>query len=91
MVEWTIDFLPNLTVLELGTNNRPFLADLVLYECVVETNLKFSLKIKKESLLKQLFTKMQLSNINDISKLQNITIFEQRCSVSIKRCKIHNS
>ena len=50
-----IDFLLNLT------NNRSFLADLILYECVVETNLKFSLKIEKESLLKQLFMKMQLS------------------------------
>ena len=43
------------------TNNRQFLADLVLYECIVETNLKFSLKIEKESLLKQLFIKIQLS------------------------------
>ena len=42
-------------------NNRPFLADLVLYESVVETNLKFSLKNEKESLLKQLPVKIQLS------------------------------
>ena len=42
-------------------NNRPFLADLVLYESVVETNLKFSLKNEKESLLKQLSVKIQLS------------------------------
>ena len=66
MVEWIIDFLPNLTELYLGydrfiTNNRPLLADLVLYECKIETNLKLSLKIEKESLLKQLFTKTQLS------------------------------
>ena len=61
MVEWIIDFLQNLTVLELGANNRPFLAYLVLYECVVETNLKFSLKNERESLLKQLFIKIQLS------------------------------
>ena len=47
MVEWIIDFLLNLTGLSLGTNNRPFLADLVLYECVVETNLELSLKIEK--------------------------------------------
>ena len=42
------------------TNNRPLLADLVLYESVVETYLKFSLKIEKESLLKKLFMKTQL-------------------------------
>ena len=39
----------------------PFIADLVLYECIVETTLKFSLKIEKESLLKRLFIKVQLS------------------------------
>ena len=71
-----IDFLPNLTVLWLGTNNRPFLADLVLYECVVKTNLTFSLKIEKEPLLKQLFIKMQLSTfmihgISMVSKYYN--------------------
>ena len=32
-----------------------------MYECIVETNLKFSLKIEKESLLKQLFIEIQLS------------------------------
>ena len=47
-------------MLWLGTNNRPFLADLVLYECVVETNLKCSLKIEKKFLLKQLFIKTKL-------------------------------
>ena len=61
MVEWTNDFHRNLIDLEFGTNNRPFLADLVLNQWVLETNLKFSLKIEKESLLKQLFTKIQLS------------------------------
>ena len=44
-------------------DNRPLLPDLVSYECVVETNLKFSLKIEKESLLKQLFMKSQLSTL----------------------------
>ena len=39
------------------TNNRPFLADLVLYECAVETNAC----VVEESLLKQLFIKIQLS------------------------------
>ena len=39
----------------LSTNKRPFLADLVLYECVTDDNLKFSTKIEKESILKQLF------------------------------------
>ena len=34
---------------------------LALYESAVETNLKFSLKIVKESLLKPLFMKIQLS------------------------------
>ena len=73
-----IDFLSNLTVSWLGTNNRPFLADLVLYECIVKTNLKFSLKIEKDPLLKQVFIKIQLSTfmIHGISKLQNIIIFE---------------
>ena len=32
-----------------------------MYECVVETNLNFSLRIEKESLLKQLLMKIQLS------------------------------
>ena len=36
MVEWTIDFLPDLSVLKFGTNNRLFLADLVLFECAVK-------------------------------------------------------
>ena len=61
MVEWTIDFLLNLTELKLGTKNRPFVADLLLYERVVENNLTFSLKMEKESLLKHLFIKMQFS------------------------------
>ena len=37
------------------TNKRLFLSDLVLYECVADNNLKFSVKIEKESILKQLF------------------------------------
>ena len=52
MVEWIIDFLPNLNELQLCTTNRLFLSDLVLYEWVVETNLEFSLKVEKEYLLK---------------------------------------
>ena len=32
LVEWIIDCLLNLTELYLGTNKRPFLAYLVLYE-----------------------------------------------------------
>ena len=35
----------------------------MLNECVVETNLKFSLKIEKVSLLKELFMKTQLSRL----------------------------
>ena len=54
-------FSPKSDKLQLGTNTRPFLADLVLYKCVVETNLKFTLKIEKESLLKELLIKIQLS------------------------------
>ena len=34
--------------------------------------------------------KTQLST-NNVSKLQNIATFEQMCSVSIKRSKIHTS
>ena len=36
-----------LTEPRLGTNNRPFLAYVVLYHLVVETKLKFSLKLEK--------------------------------------------
>ena len=61
VVEWIIDFLPNLIELQLGTNNGPFQADLVLYEWVVETYLEFSLKSEKEYLLRQLFMKIHLS------------------------------
>ena len=61
VVEWIIDFLPNLIELQLGTNNGPFQADLVLYEWVVETYLEFLLKSEKEYLLRQLFMKMHLS------------------------------
>ena len=31
VAEWTIDFFPNLTELQLGSNNRPFFVYLVLY------------------------------------------------------------
>ena len=33
----------------LGANNRSFLANLVLYDRIVEIDLKFLLKIKKNS------------------------------------------
>ena len=35
------------TRLKLGANDRPFLADLVMHLWVVETDLKFSVKIGK--------------------------------------------
>ena len=50
MAEWTIGFLPD-------PNNRLFLAALVSYKWFVSINFMFSLKIEKESLLKQLFMK----------------------------------
>ena len=61
MVGWIIGFLPNISVSYFGTNNRPSQADLVFYEWVVRTYLKFLLRIEKESLLKYLFMKTQLS------------------------------
>ena len=46
---------------------------------MVETNLKFSLKIEKESLLKQLFMKIQLSTFMMSANLKILyTIFEQK-------------
>ena len=66
------------------TDNRPFLADLVLNECVVETNLKFLLKIEKESLLKTLkctlvtktFAKMDYDGLSKLLDLNAMTSTE---------------
>ena len=63
MVDWEIDFLLNQIELYLGKKNRQFLADLVLYEWVAETNFKFSLKIEKESLFKQYFIKYNFQHL----------------------------
>ena len=51
----------------------------MLYEWVVETDLKFLLKIERESLLKQLFTKIQLSTFMisaNIITIENIKILQ---------------
>ena len=40
-------FLANIIERQLGRNKIPFLADLVLYELVADTNLKLSVKIEK--------------------------------------------
>ena len=63
------------------------------HECAVETNLKFSLKIEKESLLKQLWKYNFQHCYMILTNLKNITIFEQsKGAVSALRGpKIHNS
>ena len=70
-----------------GTNNRLFLAALVSYKWFVSINFMFSLKIEKESLLKH---ENQLS-LFILSLNFKIWQILNKCSVKIKKCKIHNS
>ena len=60
----------------LGTNNRQFLADLVLFVWVVKTILMFSLKIENIILTKTTFYENTTFKICNLSTLQNITMFE---------------
>ena len=74
MVEWTIDFPPNLSKLKLGTNNR-----LLLVECCMSGWLKLILNFIKNLkiiLIKAIFNEDTTFNISNISKLQNITLFK---------------
>ena len=63
------------------------LANLVLYECVVETNLKFSSKIEKESLLKQLFMKVQLSTFMISANLKIVQFLNKGVLWALKGTK----
>ena len=69
------------------TNSRPFLADLVLYEWVTETNLKFSLKSEKESLLKQLFMKTQLSTFVRSENFKTLQFLNKGVAWALKIAK----
>ena len=71
----------------LNTNNRPFWADLVLYECTVETNLKFSLNIEKEPLLKQLFIKIQLLTFMISANFKILQFFNKHVVWALKGAK----
>ena len=60
--------------------------------CVVETNLKYSLKIEKESLIKQLFMKTQLSTFIISANLKVLQFLNKlKGAKALKRDKIHNS
>ena len=60
--------------------------------CVVETNLKYSLKIEKESLIKQLFMKTQLSTFIISANLTVLQFLNKlKGAKALKGAKIHNS